>query len=254
VKFNQKALNELKWCKENIEKEVPQKIIDNLWLAQKSPKNWFSNFKLSWEVSELSGLPLNRSDLFMLIDQHRNIGELDKPTLRKLIVSVFAWGAMGTSATNGKLAINSIEAYEGVCSELLCGMTPVDAYAEFFKLKKLKKMRGVGPAYYTKLIFFFGDQSGLIMDQWTARSTNLLLGKALIKLVGNYVSDSNSEQVYREYLNFVTELKNHLGINSIAKAEELIFSCPHKHRAVKKRLGKYHGACSAWRKYVAENT
>ena len=42
--------------------------------------------------------------------------------------------------------------------------------------------------------------------------------------------------------------------NSIAKAEELIFSCPHKHRAVKKRLGKYHGACSAWRKYVAENT
>ena len=115
-------------------------------------------------------------------------------------------------------------------------------------------MKGIGPAYYTKLIFFFGDQSGLIMDQWTARSTNLLLGKTLIKLVGNVVSDTNSEQVYGEYLHFVAELKNHLGINSLAKAEELIFSCPHKHRAVKKRLGKHHGACSAWRKYVAENT
>lgn len=254
MKFNHIAINELKWCKEKIEKEVPQKIIDNMWLAQKSPKNWFGNFKLSCEVSELSETPLNRSELFRLIDQHRKIGELDKPTLRKLIVSVFAWGGMRTSSNNGKLAINSIESYEGVCSELLSGMTPVDAYAEFFNLKKSKKMKGIGPAFYTKLIFFFGEQSGLIMDQWTARSTNLLLGKTLIKLVGNVVSDSNSEQVYREYLHFAAELKNHLGINSLAKTEELIFSCSHKQRAIKNRLGKYHGACSAWRKYVWGNT
>ena len=180
--------------------------------------------------------------------------ELDEFILRKLIVSVLAWGGLGTSSTNGKLAIETIKAYEGVCASLLNGLSSVEAYTKFYNLKKLKKMKGLRPAYFTKLIFFFGDQSGLIMDQWTARSTNLLLGKTLIKLVGNVVSDTNSEQVYGEYLHFVAELKNHLGINSLAKAEELIFSCPHKHRAVKKRLGKHHGACSAWRKYVAENT
>ena len=116
-------------------------------------------------------------------------------------------------------------------------------------------MMGVGPAFYTKLIFFFGNQTGAIMDRWTARSTNLLLNAAVVKLNSNkYVVNQNSTQVYSKYLEFISELKTILSIESVSKTEELIFSCSHIQAAVINRLGKHHQACSAWRKYVVENT
>lgn len=253
IEFNEVALNHLIICKDKIDREVPSRILDNAWLAT-SPDNWFKNFNTNWNVSNLPKSPLNRYELLKLIDAYRNTGDLDKPTLRMLIVSVFAWGGMGTSGSNGKLAIDTIQNYEEICLELLNGMSSVDAYANFYQLKNSGKMRGIRPAYYTKLIFFFGDQSGLIMDQWTARSTNLLLGKKIIRLDNKSVSDNNSDGVYVEYLNFVVALKNRLGIETLPKTEELIFSCPHKKSAVKKRLGEFHQTCSAWRKFVAENT
>ena len=254
IEFNEVALKHLIICKDKIEREVPSEILDNAWLAT-SPDNWFKNFNTNWKVSILPKSPLNRYELLNLIDAFRNQGDLDKPTLRMLIISVFAWGGMGTSGSNGKLAIDTIQNYEKICLELLNGMSSVDAYAKFYELKNSGKMRGIGPAYYTKLIFFFGDQSGLIMDQWTARSTNLLLNNRVIKLESKLVSDDNSVEVYKKYLEFISELKIELNIKTLAQTEELIFSCPHKNPSVKKRLGEdFHKICSAWRKYVAENT
>ena len=52
-----------------------------------------------------------------------------------------------------------------------------------------------------------------------------------------------------------TATKSYMQQVSLAQTEEIIFSCPHKNPSVKKRLGEYfHKICSAWRKYVAENT
>ena len=45
------------------------------------------------------------------------------------------------------------------------------------------------------------------MDQWTARSTNLLLNNRVIKLESKLVSDDNSVEVYKKYLEFISELK-----------------------------------------------
>ncbi len=251
--FNQQALDELKRCKEQIETEVPIDALNNVWLGS-SPFQWFSKFNTGWEISDLSKTPLNRLELLELIKLSRNKNKLDPSILRKLIVSVFAWGGMGYSGKSGKRAIDTIGAYEEVCSKLLNGMPPVNAYAEFYKLKKSKKMQGVGPAYYTKLIFFFGDQTGLIMDQWTARSTNLLLGKKIIKMQSRtHVTDNNSEQIYKSYLEFVSELQNHLSIRTLPETEELIFSCSHKKWVGNEMFKQYHPQCSAWRKFVAEN-
>ena len=125
--FNKKALEELKKCKQNIDQEVPKKLLNDVWLSA-SPKDWFSSFYTRWTTSNLSDVPLNRIQLLELIHPYRNIGKLDKSTLRKLIVSVLAWGGLGRSPSNGKLAIDTIEAYEDVCSELLIGMPSIKAY------------------------------------------------------------------------------------------------------------------------------
>ena len=253
MNFNERALDELKRYKHILDK-VPVEIRNKMWLANTSPKKWFDYFDTTWKISELPETPLNRAELLELFHLYRAKRKLDESIIRRLIISVLAWGGMRSSKTQGKLAISTIANYQWVCTKLLNGMSPIDAYAEFYDLKRSKAMEGIGPAFYTKFIFFFGDQSGLIMDQWTARSTNLICNREIIKLDGIYVSARNSEQTYSKYLEFISELQNQLDMESPAKTEELIFSCPHKQKPVKKRLNDYHEACSSWRKYVDENT
>ena len=256
LNFNQQALNKLKRCKEKIDTSVPKKIQNELWFASLSPKAWFDKFEPGYDIPELPEKRLNRSQLLELIQPYRGKNEVDEIKIRKLIISVFAWGGMRPTPTWGQLAINTIKSYEKICLGLLRGeLDSTSAYDEFYKQKKLGQMRGVGPAYYTKLIFFLGNQAGAIMDRWTARSTNLLLNAPVVKLNSTkYVDNENPKQVYAEYLEFISELKTTLSIESVSKTEELIFSCSHIQATVINRLGKHHQACSAWRKYVVENT
>ena len=256
LNFKQHALNELKKCKEKIDTSVPKKIQDELWFAGLSPKEWFNKFEPGYDIPELPEKRLNRSELLDFIQPYRGNNEVDEITIRKLIVCIFAWGGMRPTPKWGQLAINTIESYEKICIRLLSGeLDSISAYDEFYKQKELRKMMGVGPAYFTKLIFFFGDQTGAIMDQWTARSTNLLLDASVVKLnSAKCVDPKNPQQVYAKYLEFISELKTILSIESVSKTEELIFSCSHIQATVINRLGKHHQACSAWRKYVVENT
>lgn len=254
LEFNKVALERLRTCKQQIDKEVPEQVLQNLWLAT-SPKRWFSNFDLDWQIPDLPNNSLNREQLLVLMNEHKNEMELNTQTLRKLIVCVLAWGGMRRDKNTGIPALETISFYENICLELMRGLPAISAYEEFYKLHISGVMKGIGPAYYTKLIFFFGDQTGLIMDQWTARATNLLLNKKVIKLVSNrFVSPRNNAQIYKDYLNFISELMIELSIESPQKTEELIFSCSHSQRKVKLILGEHHQRCSAWRKFVVENT
>ena len=164
---------------------------------------------------------------------------------------------MKTSKTTGKAAIQSIELYEDICHDLLKGEDSLKAYKNFYERQNnigfSPKMKGLGPAFYTKLIYFLGDQTGLIMDQWTAKSVNKLCGYKCVKLENNKtVSKKNDVNVYKQYLYIVSEIHKTLKLETLSNAEELIFSCSHKHPSVKKLLGHHHEVCSAWRKYVAE--
>lgn len=95
----------------------------------------------------------------------------------------------------------------------------------FYELMKSRKLTGMGPAYFTKLICFLSrDLNGYTMDQWTAKSINLLLMKPLVKLTSSgLVSKSNTATTYEEFC---------LGIESLAKiikknpldTEEMLFS------------------------------
>lgn len=254
IKFNQSALEYLKICKERIDTEVPDEKLKSLWVAT-SPQKWFANFDTDWGVPDLLAKPLNRYDLLELFLASKKEKKMDQLTIRKLIINVLAWGGMRRDKNTGIPALETIGAYEKVCSDLLKGTPAVAAYEEFYNLQNSGQMRGMGPAYYTKLIFFFGDQTGLIMDRWTSRSANLLAGDDFIKLYGEgYVSPKNCSQIYKKYLDLVSELDFLLGTGSLARTEELIFSCSHVQSKVKNMLGTHHDACSAWRKYVVNNT
>lgn len=59
---------------------------------------------------------------------------------------------------------------------------------------------GLGPAYYTKLLFFLRDSAdGYIMDQWTGKSVSLVVTPMFIKIRGKWVTSANTAAVYQRY-------------------------------------------------------
>lgn len=256
--FNKNVLDELKKCRDRINALVPSEKLEQMWVGTPANK-WFESLKTSWQIESLPTSSLNRNGLLALVADTKQSSNFSKDQIQKLIISIFSWGGMSRTRTTGQLAMDSMEAYVEICRSLLLGSDPLEAYQSFYNKQIAGSMRGVGPAYYTKLIFFLGDQKGLIMDQWTARSMNILLKEPIIKLEGGYkgrfaVSKFNSQIVYKKYLEALNELTKELGISDASKTEELIFSCSHEQAKIKTLLGEFHEDCSAWRRYVVANS
>ena len=83
-----------------------------------------------------------------------------------------------------------------------------EAYRKFFDVANSVEGIGMGPAYYTKLIFFCDPSNdGYILDQWTAKSVNLLSGAKIVKIQnGNFVSQDNSPDVFDKFCTVVEHL------------------------------------------------
>jgi hypothetical protein len=96
---------------------------------------------------------------------------------------------------------------------------------------------GLGPAFVTKLLYFFSPElDHYIMDQWTAKSVNLLTGKELVRMSGEYVSVANTAANYVAFCQAVDQIARLLKCSG-DEAEQRIYSMG----------GKYPWP---WRKYV----
>ena len=71
-----------------------------------------------------------------------------------------------------------------------------------------QRIAGLGPAYFTKLIAFFRpDLNGYVLDQFTARSINLLSGRHdLVPMVGKNVAQGATGRQYEDYCAIVDDL------------------------------------------------
>ncbi|MCF1369271.1 hypothetical protein LH704_21075 [Burkholderia cenocepacia] len=58
--------------------------------------------------------------------------------------------------------------------ERLPHLSREEAFREFRTLRRQGQLPGLGPAYFTKLIFFFGCGTGYILDKWLAASVQVL--------------------------------------------------------------------------------
>lgn len=99
---------------------------------------------------------------------------VDKLTNEELAIAILSWGGMnrehGKSLFKHNEWLNLIGKMRG--DEI---QTREEAYELFKNLRKNKKLKGMRPAYFTKLICFVNPKlKGYIMDQWTSKSINLL--------------------------------------------------------------------------------
>lgn len=121
-----------------------------------------------------------------------------------------------------------------------------EAYQLFRDLRANDRLPGMGPAYFTKLIYFSRLlPDGYIMDQWTGKSIRLLgqlaRGEQIVPFMTyqGFVSDDNTAEHYELFNTQIETLANHLGVTA-DECEMRLFS----------NGGHRRGP---WRRYVREN-
>jgi hypothetical protein len=150
---------------------------------------------------------VNRRELFHLIKN-----EFDS------IIScaaILAWG--GKHRSHARRFISLSSQWLPVIDEIKNQNIPrSEAYKSLARLREQGHLEGVGPAFFTKFIYFFSENKtnrGYIMDQWTAKSANILISDQEQIIIDRYtqtVSDKNTEKNYEVFCNFIEELSQKL--------------------------------------------
>lgn len=168
---------------------------------------------------------LNQSLDCKLTRNHLLNNDFSKGLSREeLAIAILSWGGMnrehGKSLFQHKEWLNLIDKMRK--NEIT---TRVEAYELFKNLRKNKKLKGMGPAYFTKLICFVNPNlKGYIMDQWTSKSINLLFDNKIVALTNNgHVADKNNASIYEDFCLKIEYLADLLNLKPI-DLEENLFS------------------------------
>lgn len=236
----------------------PLNVDDFKKLNQSPASVWFASAPRGWAAAigvaanllrPLPSTKLGRKDL-------RKLWLDPSVSIETCFLSTMAWGGMRYS--HGPIAwasfIKAGSALRKACEDVRAGVFK-DRASEYSRFTAIKKARGaprLGPAYFTKILFFGSPrQDAYIMDQWTVRSIHLLSGQYQTpKLTKNAttkvatdtppqalrlrVNDRNTASDYEAFCKAVEELAGLVGI-SPSDAEEQMFSSgghsPHPWRA-----------------------
>lgn len=177
----------------------------------------------AWANHVLGGLG-DRFDLdHERIDRGRLLALARESSHERFFLSVMAWGGMkvghGASAWAARaIWLKPLEA------ALAGGLAREDLYDRFATVP----VAGMRAAYFTKLIHFASDPAagpvGYIMDQWTAKSVNLICRREIVALdAAGYVLPANDRHAYEAFCRAVEAIGNHLQVGG-AVAEERIYS------------------------------
>ena len=235
--------------KENHSQNFKQFVEKNNNLIQGSigyaPRGFWSKIQCEGGISfkgvvfnsnVLSKEKLNRESLIKIVNNN-NTEFIVK------IISIFAWGQM--KVENAVIFFGYYNKYYKELEKILTDRKKnrIEIYDAILKLD----LKNCKPAYFTKLIFFFTSETnypGYIMDQWTAKSINMIMGQTLVTLDNNgtgYVTIRNDKQVYKAFCHKVENLAKDTCYNG-SQIEQYLFDKGGR----KKEIGE-------WRKYVKEN-
>lgn len=213
-----------------------------VWVGQ-SPRAWGQHvLQQEHAALNLPAVRLSREDLFRMAQS----GEYDSLSFA---VSVLAWGGMNRQ--HGRFLFANTTNWLPIVDQLRSGRIESSAaYEAFYNLRFDGRLPGMGPAFFTKLIFFSHPRhNGFIMDQWTARSVNLLSQHEVVATtltnnrngrIQHRVADQNTANTYAEFNDFILGLAKAIGyVGREDKVEEALFS-----------TGRGTGA---WRNYVIKH-
>jgi len=119
-------------------------------------------------------------------------------TSLECFVACMAWGGMRYD--HGAQALQARQQWLGLISKVRTSILPREELFEKFLALRPDQLPHVGIAYFTKLLHFLRrGPDAYILDQWTAKSVNLLTGRGVVHLMGNWVDDSNTARGYEKF-------------------------------------------------------
>ena len=250
MKFHQDKLDKLKCCmkKEKIEEwQSPMSLGEFVKKVLQHPR--LPDFYSEDNLKIFCDKKIDRCDVRKFVDNK------DANALAKVLF-ILAWGGM--TLPNAKKALESYQnCWKKIVDDMLeKNLCRDEAYKRFHSLVENGKLTHMGPAYFTKLIYFLEPKhNGYIMDQWTARSMNLLRksDEYEIQLIPTTKRNSdgfrkfrvnqkkNHVCIYRAFCEDLEHLAEYLDIDP-EETEKLIFS----------KGGRVNMGC--WRRFVLEET
>jgi len=201
-----------------LSERVPERNVKSIWPGARNPA------KTAYSVTglHLKGVPATNQNRDELLASIPSLSE------EAAFFAIMAWG--GQQKPHTVSSWSERDKWLNTLENLRKGqISPVEAYDHFFRAN----VSGLGPAFYTKLIFFLQHdkfregERGFIMDQWTAKSMELLhksqqQGLRLKWMSVQYktphgipsysaaLARQNSAEIYRYFCNFVHELQRQL--------------------------------------------
>ena len=189
------------------------------------------------DSKRLPGGKVKRGEVFLLAADP----EVNEATV---CAAAMAWGGMHVGYWNELLKSDDRE-WLDIAQMIRWGqLDRAQAYERLKNLKDEKRLKGMGPAFFTKLIYFLTPRDGperktaYIMDQWAGSSVNLLTGSELVLmdvyktwarakegLVPSFaftVSDENTGDDYDAFCSAVDRLADRFGLGADKVDQALI--------------------------------
>ena len=167
--------------------------------------------------------PLNRQNIFDLCK--------DEQVSNALVLSaIFAWGGMRMDHAALLFSKNSWPVLNEIVDVLRTNksLTAFEVYQLFYQKRKSGQLKGLGIAYFTKVIYFLCPHLDVfILDQWIGKSINLILGAELVKLTKTgksaaWVNDSNDAKLYQHFCGEMMKLSE-LSERNRHELEQMMF-------------------------------
>lgn len=199
------------------------------WASSRDPRSWAKYVDASLMVSHaLPACKHDRDTLKSFCADADNAPEV-------CLVAVMAWGGMKIS--HGRNIWKLQDGWRDIITQLRKGsLSRGESYERLRRFRSDNPRCGMGPAYFTKLIFFCRPENdGYIMDQWTSLSVNLLFNarnKPVVDMTTtNYkmgrtdtVSDRNTSNNYETFCQCIEFLAVRLGVEKPEEVERWLFS------------------------------
>lgn len=188
-----------------------------------SPRDWAFDVLGEWQP-QLPATPMTRTAL-------RSFCTSDADVL-DCYLAVMAWGRQDAARAGRVRALNTWRRNQVAIRQHLEilrreRLNRAEAFSLFCGHGRIP---GLGVAFFTKLLYFFAPPSPAgadryILDQWTAKSLNLLAGKPVIHMCrSGAVTRRNTSEIYEAYcieLEALTALLNALHDDAPLRAEDV---------------------------------
>lgn len=182
------------------------------------PSLWAEEMRIEHQY-KLPNTSLSREEV-------HNISKNQDTPLLKAYLIIMAWGAQGRGPGGRKYVMQA-------WSE----RSKLEKYIEEIRLGELTReqeynlfcgegeISGLGPAYFTKLLYFFSpNRDRYIMDQWTTKPIILLTGKNLIRHSNQGPTRKNTGKNYELFCQVIDNLVYEINATSGDEVEQRLFS------------------------------